>query len=719
MNTQYNYVAFISYKSEDVEWAIWLQHELEHYHLPASYNGRTDVRQELRPVFRDIDELSAGNLPEQIKHALVNSENLIVICSPQAAKSPWVNQEVETFISLGKVNQIFPFIVEGDSPKEFFPPSLLNLPKNEERLGGDVSKNGRDAAFVKVVAGMLGVGFDSLWNRYEKEKAEEERKIREQRDHLLRVQSRFLAEKANALIEEGDSYTARLLALEALPKDIENPNRPYTVEAESALRHACQNEDAIFKGHHSTIYSANSNLAGTLIVSASEDKTIRIWDAFSGCCLNILHGHVDGIRYAAFSPDGTRIVSASKDKTVRIWDSITGQCLKTMQGHNGKVNAASFSPDGTRIVSASWDSTIRIWDVISGKCLKTIQEDMGRYYSIAFSPNGKHIISSTTNHLFFIISKMRESLQSPEDSMQQDTNKDVMTNGKNRVSIWDTETGQCVKSYHVDGGDILSSSFSPKGEKVIFTLRNRTIHIKCLSRSQCSQIIYGHTDNIASVSYDSAGTRIISTSWDKSIRIWDAITGQCLNVLRGHTESVFSASFHPNGKYIASASGDKTIRIWDVSRGCCLHVLKGHLGVVWSVVFSQDGKIIISASQDMTLRVWDFQEGRCLKIIEDKDCLTSASLSPDSKYIISSSVDKCVRIWEVSTGKRVISLYGHTDIINSVSINFNGSRIISASADKSICVWDFPGIQKLISQTCEKFKNRTLMEEERKKYYLD
>lgn len=128
MISPHEYFAFISYKSEDAEWAIWLQHELEHYHLPVSYNGRTDVPQELRSVFRDIDELSAGNLPEQIKQALIGSMNLIVVCSPQAAASLWVNQEVETFISLGRTDHIFPFVVEGDSPSEFFPPALLNLP---------------------------------------------------------------------------------------------------------------------------------------------------------------------------------------------------------------------------------------------------------------------------------------------------------------------------------------------------------------------------------------------------------------------------------------------------------------------------------------------------------------------------------------------------------------------------------------------------------------
>ena len=205
MANQYKYFAFISYKSEDEEWAIWLQHELEHYHLPALYNGRTDVRQNLRPIFRDIDELSAGNLPQQIHQALIDSQNLIVVCSPKSATSPWVNQEVETFIALGRTDYIFPFIVECNSPKEFFPQALLTLPSNQERLGGDVSKNGRDAAFVKIVSGMLNLGFDLLWNRYEREKAEQERKQREEKERLQIIQSRFVSEKAYDFVEKGES----------------------------------------------------------------------------------------------------------------------------------------------------------------------------------------------------------------------------------------------------------------------------------------------------------------------------------------------------------------------------------------------------------------------------------------------------------------------------------------------------------------------------------
>ena len=169
------YFAFSSYQRKDERWAKWLAYQLEHYHLPTTLNGYKDLPKNLRPIFRDADELSAGNLPRQILQALTNSKYLIVICSPNAVKSKWVDKEINDFIQLKGADYIFPFIVDGkpfaeDPEQECFPKTLHDLGWQEERLGANIKEVSKSAAVVKLVSGLLGVSFDSLWKRFERER---------------------------------------------------------------------------------------------------------------------------------------------------------------------------------------------------------------------------------------------------------------------------------------------------------------------------------------------------------------------------------------------------------------------------------------------------------------------------------------------------------------------------------------------------------------------
>jgi WD40 repeat protein len=97
-------------------------------------------------------------------------------------------------------------------------------------------------------------------------------------------------------------------------------------------------------------------------VTASWDKTARIWDAETGEAIALLQGHVGALQSAAFSPDGRRVVTASWDKTARIWTTEAGSMIAVLQGHKKKVTSAAFSPDARRVVTASQD-TARIWHV--------------------------------------------------------------------------------------------------------------------------------------------------------------------------------------------------------------------------------------------------------------------------------------------------------------------------------------------------------------------
>jgi WD40 repeat protein len=122
----------------------------------------------------------------------------------------------------------------------------------------------------------------------------------------------------------------------------------------------------ILNGHTGEVHRAVFNFDGSRVVTASADNTARIWDAKIGKTLTILKGggHDNGVQDAAFSPDGRHVVTASLlAPTVQIWDVDRAQPIGVLNDHKGPVEGAMFSSDGFRIVTASWDKTARIWNV--------------------------------------------------------------------------------------------------------------------------------------------------------------------------------------------------------------------------------------------------------------------------------------------------------------------------------------------------------------------
>jgi hypothetical protein len=83
-------------------------------------------------------------------------------------------------------------------------------------------------------------------------------------------------------------------------------------------------------------------------------------------------GHTGWVNACTYSPNGARVVSASQDRTLRLWDAETGQAVHTLEGHTGKVHACAYSPDGARVVSASGDRTLKLWDAETGECIATL-----------------------------------------------------------------------------------------------------------------------------------------------------------------------------------------------------------------------------------------------------------------------------------------------------------------------------------------------------------
>lgn len=185
----HHYFAFLSYSHQDSGDAEWLHAELERFRVPSNLAGRLTARgvvpKRLTPIFRDRQELAAGHeLGPEIAQALAASRCLIVLCSPAAVASKWTNAEIETFKRAHPDGCIIAAIVGGEpfasdvagrEAEECFPPALRQkydrrgrpTGKRAETLAADLreGRDGRRLGFLKIVAGMIGLGLDDLVQR--------------------------------------------------------------------------------------------------------------------------------------------------------------------------------------------------------------------------------------------------------------------------------------------------------------------------------------------------------------------------------------------------------------------------------------------------------------------------------------------------------------------------------------------------------------------------
>lgn len=178
MTQHFKYFAFISYSSHDIAWGKKLQKKLEGYRMPSTLCSEHGwQRNPIKPVFFAPTDIQPGDLDEELKERLKASRNLIVICSPHSAKSDWVGKEIAFFHSLGRASSIHSFIVDGiphsgNSETECFNPIVKTL-EIPEILGANIHEKvfkspwlNRERAYIQLITKLLGVEFDSIWQRH-------------------------------------------------------------------------------------------------------------------------------------------------------------------------------------------------------------------------------------------------------------------------------------------------------------------------------------------------------------------------------------------------------------------------------------------------------------------------------------------------------------------------------------------------------------------------
>ena len=630
------YQGFISYSHKDEAISKRLHKALEAYRIPKRFHGQPGrgevIGKRLGKFFRDRDELpTSANLGEQIEQALSDSAYMIVLCSPAAAQSRWVNQEIQQFRQLGRADRIFAVIVSGEpnasdipgrEDEECFPPALRFevdasgelSDRRTEPIAADLrpERDGLDNTKLKLVAGILGVGFDDLKQR-ELHAARQRVRVYQAIAgsmillavlsiaggigslSLLREsqhqQSRNLAASAMEAYQNDRPARAILLSLEGLP-GVQGAllPRPRTIHPLIALAAVVDRPQVqlVLQGHESHVISAQFSPDGTKIVTASLDNTALIWDLQTGAQI-VLRGDGVSIRTAQFSPDGTKIVTASQDFTARIWDVQLGIELVVLEGHEGFVVSAQFSPDGTRIVTAAVDRTARLWDAETGDLIVELPGDNALVRSAQFSPDGTRIVTNSLG-------------------------------GKAR--LWDGLSGELIAILDVGEGIIVSAEFSPDGRQILTASTDGTVSVwDVVTGASLIEMSERLEPNIESALFSPDGTRIVTASRDGPIQIWDVVSGTEIAVLTGSNEIVTPAQFSPDGTRIIAAFDDHAARIWDLRLGAEVAVLREHQARIYSAQFSLDGTQIVTTSADGTARTWNASNPNASDLIE-RACAT-------------------------------------------------------------------------------------------------
>lgn len=673
----YKYVAFISYQRKDEEWAKWLHHQLEYYHLPVNLGQeKSNAINSLRPIFLDEVELAGGILSENIEDALSHSKFLIVLCSPNSAKSIWVNKEVQYFIDQENIQNIIPVIIDGypysaNVDEECFVPALYNLKGSENELLGINAKFGREIASVKIVSQIIGVGFDVLWNRYEREKEYERQRQLEEKRRLQRVESRYLSEKGFKILQEGDNYLARRIAIHALPENLNSTeDRPFIGPAGELLLRAFQKDDTIIK-FTSAAYCASYSPDGKIIASGGVSQGLQIWDAITGqkikdfggstignlCfspdCKKIacaeweelviydLNGdywsketrYVHGMKWAdcvEYSSDGKLIATTCCDThEIILWDAASLEEIRRFRGHTDRIKCLNFSPSGKTLVSGGKDETIRYWDIKTGECIEYVNDFNATVFSVRFNSDA---------------TKLLVGLES------------------GNVLLLDTDNASILKKFSDHYGAVRSVRFSPDEKKIISASEDHSAVIREIYSYMYSMPHKIQHENVvccAEMSND--GKRVVTASSDYSIKISDVTKKQPYNLRFEYINSNGLEHYYtPNSRQIyisGRLQNEKSkiqIRRWDLRSDARTDQTIDTERGVGKMLLTNDAKYLLLSLNDKRIVLMDAKKMKTLKEFKVDRLHSSAThLCNNGKEIMIVTEDGFVYFRDLETFEEV------------------------------------------------------------------
>jgi len=411
--------------------------------------------------------------------------------------------------------------------------------------------------------------------------------------------------------------------------------------------------------HPDQVTSAAFSGDGARLVTASIDGIARIWDVVPGEGESAsasfgtrksaeLRGHDSEVTFAAFGPDGKEVVTASTDRTVRIWSAwhVHGAALFEKRGE--KI-LFSFSTDRSRIAVTDGEDPflIAIWDTVRGEKIGSIDEakcdSQDKIKSILLSPDGRLLaaVHSVPNvvRLWNVETAqlIHESAQKGTGDINDfrfspDSARTLCAYGEAKVSIQNVSHPDSDAESLPHPGGVALARFNARGERIVTVSRKRdTIRVwDAASGDELASLSTVDREMILSASPIPSGDSILTLSHSGIVRVRDASTGENLALL-SNKDAFARAEVSPSGQKVVTLSKGGAVEIWDFDRkrGFSEGQKLGPRGeAVQVVALSPCGKRLLSSANTGTTRIWDLATGAELITFRDEAPALFAGFAP-------------------------------------------------------------------------------------------
>ena len=419
-------------------------------------------------------------------------------------------------------------------------------------------------------------------------------------------------------------------------------------------------------------------------------------DGITGTQTATLSGHNDYVRSITFSPDGTLLVSGSDDETIKLWDVQTGGVAKTFCGHTGYVLSVSISADCTMIISGSADKTICLWDIQTEECYHVIDQQ-NQVNHVRLSPiDPQHLTSVSGNKVWhWNISghQIKPTQNGSHIAFSLDETQTVSCQGEDIV-VKNTNSGATVAKFHIDNSRISDCCFSPDG-RLIAVAAGHTVYVWDTTSSDPhpTKTFVGHTNNITSLAFSSPSS-LISSSMDKSVKFWQIDTLETVPVVTDlksiplTSAQIKSITLQAEGGIVISRDSEGVVRTWDISTGLCKASFQTPAkDPQWSDIQLINNKLILVWYVKRKIHIWDVERGELQMVNVTQGRIEGIRISGDGSKVFCLSW-KTIQAWSIQTGE-VIGEVGLEVCQSQRSLTVDGSRVWVHSPFLEPLGWDF------------------------------